>query len=530
MTTARVGTAAPRTSNPAERTATETPRTAADQQPAEPPPNNNWGSPARQGSAWGARTQNAGWRAGSSAPAARTVPPPAAPATSDGVAFNKLEALAKGDVGVAGVKNPPALHKVTWTPLGDYLKDQGLSNAPVGIFPQVSASDPAKIGEAYERTIIQGDIGNCYQKSAISAFAKNDPALLHQVVREVGAMPNGSKLYGVVMMVEKDKQSEASRFQRAGNDVTHSVSMADPSDPSKTIDVQKTFTPVWVVVSDELPVEKDGKTLNSSDPVVKGQDGEPTQVVLFNFLIEKAQAKLHGEYRDLDNGGDAAQAMQELSGFPAETIDVQRKKDPDADRANAVKEFNAIKATQDRGGSFVVGTWGNAPDHRNEKVTVNDSITRVIREFPQYRADGSVAPEGRGFFKPDFEFLDGSGSADHGNRGGPKESEGRGSVGDHDFGGHGAYIRDGGSPDKPGDMMISFRNPWGDTRPDKFADGKTFDDGILQGHYLQLRTLIGTYTMGGRPQGERAGLTGVTAPVLPQGATSTFRINKDESR
>ena len=50
--------------------------------------------------------------------------------------------------------------------------------------------------------------------------------------------------------------------------------------------------------------------------------------------------------------------MQELSGFPAETIDVQRKKDPDADRANAVKEFNAIKATQDRGGSFVVGTWG----------------------------------------------------------------------------------------------------------------------------------------------------------------------------
>src|SRR5581483_7389482 len=94
-TAPRLQPAAARTLTRTERTAADTPRTVAAKQHAV-----TRSSPSD------------GFRA-------------AAPLTSDGVAFNKLEAMAKGEVGVAGVKNPPALHKVTWTPLGDYLKTKG---------------------------------------------------------------------------------------------------------------------------------------------------------------------------------------------------------------------------------------------------------------------------------------------------------------------------------------------------------------------------------------------------------------------
>jgi hypothetical protein len=420
------------------------------------------------------------------------------------------EKFDKGSIGAGGVENPATLKETDWLPVNKFMTNNKVKGNP-DLFHH---GNPGAIATQ------QGDLGNCYFDSSDAGVANTDPNLARERVRPVGEVTkNGQtvKLYAVLMFAKQDSDA-AKHFQRAAPDVTHSVTLPDPNDVTKTLTKTKTSTPVWIVVSDEVPVEKDGQTLNSSDVRVKGEGA-----VLSHFLTEKAEAMLHfGTYRNMNNGGDAATALEELTGYPAVTADVSRSKNADTDKQMAIDQFNAIAKHTQGGGIFVFGTWGNN-DPSKSSLADNDSIKRIIRDFPQYSEDGKALPLGQGFFKPDFEFRDGTGTADHGSA---KESasadrKGSNSVGDHDQTGVEAKYLNGKNAASAGlgDMQIAFRNPWGSTRPIAFSDGKARDDGVSDGKWGILRTLVGTVSFGGRPRSEQnQWMQNLTRPDLPADA------------
>jgi hypothetical protein len=221
----------------------------------------------------------------------------------------------------------------------------------------------------------------------------------------------------------------------------------------------------------------------------------------------------------MNNGGDAATALEELTGYPAVTADLMRNKNADTDKQMAIDQFTAIAKHAQNGGTFVFGTWGNNDPGKSSLID-NDSIKRIIRDYPQFGDDGRALPLGEGFFKPDFEFRDGTGTADHGSA---KESvsadrKGSNSVGYHDQTGTEARYLNGKNAGSAGlgDMQIAFRNPWGSTRPIAFSDGKARDDGVTDGKWGVLRTLIGTVSFGGRPRAEQnQWMQNLTRPDLP---------------
>jgi hypothetical protein len=413
------------------------------------------------------------------------------------------------------VAEPKGGHKGThWISLTDYLQSQK-DNGTIG--PSVTAALFSKADgtiEATGRDNEQQTIGDCFWCSSFSSIAMHDKPLMKEHIRQVGTMPDGTNLYGVVLYA-KAGSDQSQKFQRAASDVTRTGPDGQPV----------TYTPVWVVVSDKVAVDKDGD-IDTSAVVVAGKN---KKVILGSMLSEKAAALFVGDdgYKKLDKGGDAAEVMEMMTGFPASTVNVDRDMDPTADKKLADAQFKSLLDASRSGQQFVLGTWGNAKPNSHKSLEDNDSIGAVLK-YPQFTPDGKVAPDG--FFKKNFVFQDGDGAADHG-MAKRTTGEGAGLVGDHDYAGIGAFEDgkfkgldfDGTCP------IIELRNPWGTTRPAEFSDGRADDDGVVRGPWYVLRTLVGTISIGGRPADQRQSLQGVTAPTLPPGATSTFQLVEGET-
>jgi hypothetical protein len=421
---------------------------------------------------------------------------------------------AKAPPAASEVAEPQVGHKNTkWVSLDDYLKsEQGKGHVADASHALFSKADGTI--EATGRDNEQQDIGDCFWCSTFSTIAMHDKPLMREHVREVGTAADGSKLYGVVMFA-KEGSDQASKFQRAANDVVHNDADGKPV----------RFTPVWVVVSDKVPVDKDGD-IDASAIVVAGKKNK---AVLGSFLSEKAAALFVGGkgYAELDKGGDAANVMEMMTGFPASTVDVGRDMDPVKDKALADQQFQQLLQASRNGQQFVLGTWGNNKPNAKKSLADQDSIQSILK-YPQFTPDGKVATDG--FFQKGFKFQDGTGEATH-DKAKTTTRMGAGLVGDHDYAGIGAFEEgkykglgyDGTCP------VIELRNPWGSIRPEEFSDGRKDDDGVVRGPWYTLRTLVGTLSVGGRPENERKSLEGIVAPKLPPGATSTFKLVDGET-
>jgi hypothetical protein len=431
-------------------------------------------------------------------------------------AHTKAAQTPKPTAHAQAIDEPNGAHKGThWVTLKDYLgtaKAKGLikdDSQPAPIFSRADGTI-----EATGRDNEQQDIGDCFWCSSFSTLAMHDKPLMKEHIRQVGTMPDGTNLYGVVMYA-KEGSPQAGQFQRAANDVVHADADGKPV----------RYTPVWVVVSDKIPVDKDGD-IDASSVVVAGKNNK---VMLGSFLSEKAAALFAGPkgYKELDKGGDAAQVLEMLTGFPGKTVDMERAMDPAADKALADQQFKSLIDASRNGQQFVLGTWGNNKVNAKKSLADQDSIAAVLK-YPQYTPDGKVATDP--FFKPNFVFQDGTGEADH-NTAKTTTGEGAGLVGDHDYAGIGAFEDgkfkglgfDGTAP------IIELRNPWGSVRPPEFSDGRPVDDGVVRGPWYTLRTLVGSISIGGRPTDQRKSLEGVVAPTLPPGTTSTFALVDGET-
>lgn len=415
----------------------------------------------------------------------------------------------------AAVAEPKGGHKGThWISLNDYLSAEKTKGT---IGPSVTAALFSKADgtiEATGRDNEQQTIGDCFWCSSFSSIAMHDKPLMKEHIRQVGTMPDGTNLYGVVLYAKAGSE-QAGKFQRAADDVVRTDADGQP----------QRYTPVWVVVSDKVAVDKEGD-IDTSAVIVAGKN---KKVVLGSMLSEKAAALFIGDdgYKKLDKGGDAAEIMEMMTGFPARTVDVDRAMDATADKQLADAQFKSLLDASRAGQQFVLGTWGNNKPNAHKSLADNDSIGAVLK-YPQFTPDGKVAPEG--FFKKNFVFQDGDGEADH-DMAKRTTGEGAGLVGDHDYAGIGAFEEgkfkglgfDGTCP------IIELRNPWGTTRPPEFSDGRATDDGVVRGPWYVLRTLVGQISIGGRPANQRQSLQGVTPPTLPPGATSTFKLVDEET-
>lgn len=73
-----------------------------------------------------------------------------------------------------------------------------------------------------------------------------------------------------------------------------------------------------VTVDDFLPVDRGNGELVF---------GHATRNQLWVSVIEKAYAKLHGSYGALHPGGEDAEALEELTGAPCESVDLEETQD-----------------------------------------------------------------------------------------------------------------------------------------------------------------------------------------------------------
>ncbi|CAD5229547.1 unnamed protein product [Bursaphelenchus okinawaensis] len=156
--------------------------------------------------------------------------------------------------------------------------DQNRSADIVWKRPGELCEDPRLFVEgASPNDVTQGILGNCWFVSACSALTHNE-ALLEKVIPDANAQEWGPNYCGIFLF----------QFWRFGE---------------------------WIqVVIDDLLPTKDGKLLFARSK---------TPNEFWSALLEKAFAKLYGCYENLV-GGQLADALQDVSGGVAETINVKK--------------------------------------------------------------------------------------------------------------------------------------------------------------------------------------------------------------
>ena len=144
-------------------------------------------------------------------------------------------------------------------------------------------TDPVDI---HHNDINQGQLGDCYLLSSVAAVAKQNPDFIRNMVRQ-----NPDNTYSVDF------------YQTTtGEKVKALLSNSDPK-----------YKKVTVTVDNQFPLDKD------NNPVFNGYgdtspDGKPE---VWGMVIEKAYAKLHGSYNEIDKGGWPSSAMEEITGKPS---------------------------------------------------------------------------------------------------------------------------------------------------------------------------------------------------------------------
>ena len=127
----------------------------------------------------------------------------------------------------------------------------------------------------------QGEIGDCYFMSAIAAVAQANPQAIKNLIKD-----NGDGSYDVTLYTKKDKLS---------------------------------LTPTVVKVKPQFPVDATGK------PVYAGTGDKEMWVM----IMEKAYAKLIGNYDEIGNGGYIEEGIEAITGKEASNYWLSEYKDKD---------------------------------------------------------------------------------------------------------------------------------------------------------------------------------------------------------
>jgi len=203
---------------------------------------------------------------------------------------------------------------------------------------------------------IQGQIGNCYFPSAISAIAQNNPDILKNMIKD-----NGDGTYTVTF-----KERDPRTFQ---------------------------FRDVKIDVDGDLYVRSWGGPIYGSS---KGDKGEKT-MELWYPLVEKAYAQWKGGFEAIGNGGMSSDVMQDVMGKDGRDMWISE--------GNQAQVWTTLKRALDSKQPVSAGTYGEtqAARYTNTGVYANHSYSVIGYEevngekFVQLRNPwGESEPAGNG--------------------------------------------------------------------------------------------------------------------------------------
>ncbi len=138
----------------------------------------------------------------------------------------------------------------------------------------------------------QGELGDCYLMSALSAVAQMDPARIRRMIA-----PLGDGRYSVTFWVACNENGIL------------------------------TYNPHQEIVTNEVPVVNSFSRTPQFGGTPRADASRPGQRELWVSLVERAYAQWRGGYQAAGNGGDAAIALEEVTGTRSRTFD-PRSEDP----------------------------------------------------------------------------------------------------------------------------------------------------------------------------------------------------------
>lgn len=223
-----------------------------------------------------------------------------------------------GDPGTVDLIKDPALHK-------DELNADGTPK-----FSKVRFTGPLFVDGANFEDVQQGQLGDCYFPSAMSAIAFQDKEAINNLIKD-----NGDGTYTVNF---KEKDWSTNKF--------------------KTVPVK---------VDGDLYVRSFGGALyghsaNSSDP---------KKMEMWFPLVEKAYATWKGSYNDIGNGGMSNDIFEAVLGRTGESDNISP--------SNHAAIFNTIKKNMDAKSPMSAGTYGDdqAARYTNSGVYADHSYSIV---------------------------------------------------------------------------------------------------------------------------------------------------------
>ena len=204
-----------------------------------------------------------------------------------------------------------------------------------------------------ENDVQQGSIGDCYFMSALAAVAKANPQAIKNLIKD-----NGDGSYDVTLYSKKDKLS---------------------------------LTPTVVKVKPQFPINPDGT------PAYAGKGDNEMWVM----IMEKAYAKLNGDYESIGQGGYTEDGLEAVTGKEASdyTPDTYKEKDLVTLIQKALSDKKPMTAGTRGGGEEPFKSKSGCTVYKGHAYTVSsvdaariklqnpwgyDHVDITIKEFQEY--------------------------------------------------------------------------------------------------------------------------------------------------